>query len=74
MSTKGGEDGEVHDYFRPYDTPYDAYVFFMNALSDLQVRARQRREDLKEQKRAKAKRLGEVTQKKIASSKPARRD
>jgi len=38
MCTKGGSAGEVHDYFRPYDTPYDAYLYFMNALSDLQLR------------------------------------
>ena len=38
MSTKGGEAGAVHDYFRPYDNAYDAYLFFMNALSDLQLR------------------------------------
>lgn len=40
MSTKGGEDGAVHDYFRPYASAYDAYLFYMNALSDLQVRLR----------------------------------
>jgi len=40
MSTKGGEDGNVHDYFRPYPSAYDAYLFFMNALSDLQLRLR----------------------------------
>ncbi len=38
MCTKGGADGEVHAHFSPYDSPYDAYLCFMNALSDLQVR------------------------------------
>lgn len=38
MSTKGGDAGAVHDYFRPYDSAYDAYLYFMNALSDLQLR------------------------------------
>ena len=38
MCTKGGTDGEVHEHFSPYDSPYDAYLNFMNALSDLQVR------------------------------------
>ena len=38
MCTKGGTDGEVHEHFSPYPSPYDAYLNFMNALSDLQVR------------------------------------
>lgn len=37
MSTKQANDGAVHDYFSPYATPYDAYIFFMNALTDLEV-------------------------------------
>jgi alpha-amylase len=44
MSTKGGTDGSVHQYFSPYSTPYDAYIYFMNALGDLQVRLRRIRE------------------------------
>lgn len=40
MSTKGGDDGAVHDYFRPYESPYEAYLYYMNALSDLQIRVR----------------------------------
>ena len=38
MSTKGGTDGGVPSYFSPYGTPYDAYIYFMNALGDLQIR------------------------------------
>lgn len=38
MCTKWSEDGDVHAYFSPYESPYDAYVAFMNALSDLQLR------------------------------------
>lgn len=38
MSTKGGTDGDVHSYFSPYPGPYDAYIYFMNALADLQIR------------------------------------
>jgi alpha-amylase len=35
MSTKGSNDGAVHGYFSPFDTPYDAYMYFMNILNDL---------------------------------------
>lgn len=38
MCTKWSADGDVHAYFSPYQSPYDAYVAFMNALSDLQLR------------------------------------
>ncbi len=38
MCTKWFEDGDVHAYFSPYESPYDAYIAFMNALSDLQLR------------------------------------
>jgi alpha-amylase len=32
MSNKGGPDGEVHSYFRPYESPYDAFICYMNVL------------------------------------------
>lgn len=38
MSTKGFADGDVHKYFSPYDSPYDAYINFMNVLDNLRVR------------------------------------
>jgi alpha-amylase len=38
MCTKWWQDGDVHAYFSPYESPYDAYIAFMNALSDLQLR------------------------------------
>jgi alpha-amylase len=41
MCTKWSQDGDVHAYFSPYESPYDAYIAFMNALSDLQLRVRQ---------------------------------
>jgi alpha-amylase len=36
MCTKFWNDGDVHKYFSPYDSPYDAYMFYMNAFSDLE--------------------------------------
>jgi alpha-amylase len=44
MSTKGGTDGGIHQYFSPYGSAYDAYIYFMNALGDLQIRLRRIRE------------------------------
>jgi alpha-amylase len=38
MCTKWFNDGDVHAYFSPYESPYDAYIAFMNALRDLQLR------------------------------------
>jgi alpha-amylase len=38
MCTKWFTDGDVHAYFSPYDSPYDAFLFFMNALRDLRYR------------------------------------
>ncbi len=40
MCTKWSNDGDVHAYFSPYQSPYDAYIAFMNALSDLQLRVK----------------------------------
>jgi len=37
-STKWFADGDVHKYFSPYETPYDAFVTFMNVLQDLEQR------------------------------------
>ena len=38
MSTKFFSDGEVHRYFNPYNTPYEAFINYMNALSDFILR------------------------------------
>ncbi len=38
MCTKFFSDGAVHSYFNPYDSPYDAFINFMNVLSDFEIR------------------------------------
>ncbi len=38
MCTKWWNDGDVHKYFSPYDSPYDAFISFMNALNDIKLR------------------------------------
>ncbi|MEK7133558.1 MAG: glycoside hydrolase family 57 protein [Patescibacteria group bacterium] len=43
MCTKWFADGDVHAYFSPYESPYDAYIAYMNALSDLRFRLDKRR-------------------------------
>lgn len=34
MCTKWFSDGAVHNYFNPYSTPYEAFINYMNVLSD----------------------------------------
>ena len=35
MCTKWFADGDVHKYFNHYNSPYDAYINFMNVLDNL---------------------------------------
>ncbi|MBI4146897.1 polysaccharide deacetylase family protein [Candidatus Woesearchaeota archaeon] len=37
MCTKWFNDGDVHKYFNPYDTPYDAFITYMNILQDFEM-------------------------------------
>lgn len=38
MCTKWFNDGDVHRYFNPYDSPYDCFIAFMNIINDLKLR------------------------------------
>jgi hypothetical protein len=38
MCTKWFSDGDVHKYFNPYNTPYEAFINYMNILSDFLIR------------------------------------
>lgn len=38
MCTKWFSDGDIHAYFSPYETPYEAFTNFMNAWHDLKFR------------------------------------
>ena len=38
MCTKWFTDGDVHAYFSPYDSPYDAFLYFINAVRDIRWR------------------------------------
>ena len=49
MATKFFSDGAVHAYFNPYDTPYDAFMNYMNVLSDFEIRLQKLFPDTAEQ-------------------------
>ena len=38
MATKTAGDGDVHAYFSPFESPYEAYMAFMHVVSDLERR------------------------------------
>ena len=39
MCTKWFNDGDVHKYFNPYDSPYEAFIAYMNILNDFSIKA-----------------------------------
>ena len=38
MCTKWFTDGDVHAYFSPYSSPYDAFLYYLNVIRDLRWR------------------------------------
>ncbi len=38
MCTKWFSDGDVHKYFSPYESPYEAFISYMNVLNDFKIR------------------------------------
>lgn len=38
MCTKWWNDGDVHKYFSPYESPYEAFIAYMNVMQDLRLR------------------------------------
>lgn len=44
MATKWQSDGDVHSYFSPYDSPFDAFLYYMNAIRDIRWRVMQHHE------------------------------
>ena len=47
MCTKRGEDKNVHDYFSPYASPYEAFINYMNVLSDFNLKVQNEFKKLK---------------------------
>ncbi len=42
MCTKWLSDGDVHKYFNHYPSPYEAYINYMNVLSDFSIRVEEK--------------------------------
>ncbi len=42
MCTKWFNDGDIHAYFSPYETPYEAFMNFMNSFHDICFRLNQK--------------------------------
>ena len=42
MSTKNESDGSVHAYFSPFVSPYEAFINYMNTISDFSLQVKKR--------------------------------
>jgi len=42
MCTKWFSDGDVHRYFNPYPSPYEAFINYMNVLSDFMMQVEEK--------------------------------
>lgn len=62
MCTKWFSDGDVHKYFNPYETPYEAYINFMNALSDFTIRVKEKCSHILEEEKLDAYNLEKLEQ------------
>jgi alpha-amylase len=65
MCTKFFSDGDVHKYFNPYGTPYEAFINYMNVLSDFIIRVEKQTRDTQqetEEVKEAAKKLMEKTE------------
>lgn len=49
MCTKWFADGDVHKYFNPYESPYDAFIAYMNVLQDLKIRLKDKKTNIYKQ-------------------------
>lgn len=47
MCTKWFNDGDVHKYFNPYDSPYESFIAFMNVLNDVIIRIKMHEKEKK---------------------------
>jgi alpha-amylase len=54
MSTKKANDGEIHSYFSPYCSPYEAFINYMNVLSDFSLQIKNRLSSFRKKRDRKA--------------------
>ena len=52
MATKWLSDGDVHSYFNPYGSSYEAFINYMNVLSDFQIEVKKAVEAKNNRKKA----------------------
>lgn len=78
MCTKFFSDGDVHKYFNPYGTPYEAFINYMNVLSDFIIRVDRNTtfgKDITDEIRETASKLlektGEITKRKVKEASKA---
>ncbi len=46
MCTKWFNDGDVHKYFSPYNSPYEAFIAFMNIIQDFENKIKKQKKGL----------------------------
>lgn len=75
MSTKWFSDGDVHSYFNPYDSPYDAFINYMNVLTDYSIRlskcsvdVQEEMDDIKDSVKKISKKTSDVIKKKVSTT------
>jgi len=49
MCTKWFSDGDVHEYFNPYPSPYEAFINYMNVLSDFKIRLKEKKDGMSQE-------------------------
>jgi alpha-amylase len=69
MCTKFWNDGDVHKYFSPFDSPYEAYMHYMNIFSDVECQVRESLKKLRSRARVSSVKL----EMKVKARRPRRR-
>ncbi len=46
MRTKWFNDGDLHKYFNPFDSPYESFIAFMNILNDMRERIKAKKQQM----------------------------
>jgi alpha-amylase len=72
MCTKYWNDGDVHKYFSHYNTPYDAYINFMNVVTDLEYLLEEKLDAMKKENLRRKKEQKKKIVQKIQIATPAK--